>query len=263
MVAHRLEVDFSKVTLGLHESVIYGDRDFEPLYVMPVTFFVSVQNHLENRDNLAMGIDASWRPGHGVELFGAWFFDDLAKLSPSAFSNKFGFQTGLFWVDPLGLKDVDVRAEYVRIEPFVYSHNFDINTYEHYGALLGHPIGPNSDLWHLKVTHRLSAKVMLSGVVEHERQGENLVKADGSIVNVGGNAQLGRRPEDPTVRRFMAGDVEVRTRMGLRVRYEPIRDWALHASYRRSKNKNVLLPTGARAEGVGHAWTATLDANFY
>ena len=137
LAAHRLEVGFSKVTLGIQESVVYGDRGFEPLYVMPVTFFTAAQNHLENRDNLAIGADISWRPGKGLELYGAWFFDDLAKLSPSAFSNKFGLQMGLFWVDPLALEDTDIRAEYVRLEPFVYSHNFDINTYEHYDTLLG------------------------------------------------------------------------------------------------------------------------------
>jgi hypothetical protein len=263
LAAHRLEVDFSKVTVGVHESVIYGDRGFEPLYVMPVTFFVAVQNHLENRDNLAMGIDASWRPAYGVELYGAWFFDDLAKLSPSAFSNKFGLQAGLFWVDPLGVNDVDVRAEYVRLEPFVYSHNFAINTYENYAALLGHSLGPNADLWHLKVTHRLSASMTLSALFERERQGENFTETDGTLVNVGGDAQLGRRPSDPTVRRFMTGDVELRTRLGLQMRVEPIRDWAIQAAYRRIQGSQVPVLSGGRGDTVGHEWTATVDVNFY
>lgn len=263
LAAHRLEIDFSKVTVGIQESVVYGDRGFEPLYVMPVTFFVGVQNHLENRDNLAMGADVSWRPGYGLELYGAWFFDDLAKLSPSAFSNKFGLQAGLFWVDPLGVNDTDVRAEYVRLEPFVYSHNFDINTYEHYDVLLGHSIGPNADLWHLNISHRLSTWVSLSAFFERERQGENTIGPGDDIVNVGGDAQLGRRPTDAPVRDFMAGDVETRTRLGLHVRVEPIRNWALQASYRRVNSKQVWLPSGRRGDGVGQEWTATLDVNFY
>ena len=260
LAAHRLEVDFKNVTLGLHESVIYGDRGFEPLYVMPVSFFVAVQNHLENRDNLAMGVDVSWRPGHGLELYGAWFFDDLAKLSPSAFSNKFGLQAGVFWVDPLGLRDMDVVAEYVRMEPFVYSHNFDINTYEHYAYLLGHPLGPNADLWHVKVTRRLWTGLTFSVLFERERQGENPVDVDGSIINVGGNAQLGRRPTDVPERNFLAGDVDTRTRWGIQARWEPVRNWAVRAMYRRTKNNNVSL---VGRNTVGHAWTATWDVNFY
>lgn len=260
LAAHRLEVDIKNVTLGFHESVIYGDRGFEPLYVMPVSFFVAVQNHLENRDNLAMGVDVSWRPGHGLEFYGAWFFDDLAKLSPSAFSNKFGLQTGLFWVDPLGVQDVDIQAEFVRLEPFVYSHNFDINTYEHYAYLLGHSLGPNADLWHVRVTHRLWTGMTLSVLFERERQGENPVDVDGTVINVGGNAQLGRRPTDVPERNFLAGDVETLTRWGVQVRWEPIRNWAVRAMYRRTKNNTVAV---GGDNTFGHAWTATWDVNFY
>ncbi len=263
LAAHRLEVDFSNVTVGIHESVVYGDRGFEALYVMPVSFFVAVQNHLENRDNLAMGIDVSWRPHNGFELYAAWFFDDLAKLSPSAFSNKFGLQAGLFWVDPFRIQDTDIRAEYVRLEPFVYSHNFDINTYEHYETLLGHRIGPNADLWHIQVTRRFLTWMTVSVLFERERQGENPVNVDGSVVNVGGNAQLGRRPTDLPVRDFMAGDVEIRTRLGLQMNFEPMRDWAIRAVYRRIQNHHVQVLGGTRGNTIGHEWLATLDVNFY
>lgn len=262
LAAHRLEIDFNRVTLGLQESVVYGDRDFEPMYVMPVTFFVGVQNLLENRDNLAMGVDVSWRVKQNLSLYGAWFFDDLAKLSPSAFSNKFGLQTGVFWVDPLRLTDTDVRLEYVRLEPFVYSHNFDVNTYEHYSALLGHRIGPNADLWHVRATHAFAPYLSVSALFERERQGENPVDVHGDVVNVGGNAQLGRRPTDLPVRDFMAGDVETHTRLGIDVVCEPIRNWVLKTTYRRVRHGNIVV-SGGRGDAVMHSWMASLDVNFY
>lgn len=263
LAAHRLEVGFKNVTLGVQESVVYGDRGFEPLYVMPVTFFVAVQNHLENRDNVAMGFDLSWRSASGLELYGACFFDDLAKLSPSAFSNKFGLQTGVFWVDPLGLSDLDIRAEYVRLEPFVYSHNFDINTYEHYSTLLGHRIGPNADLWHVKMVYRFAPWMQAEVLFERERQGENPVEMDGTVVNVGGNAQQGRRPTDVPERIFMAGDVETHRRLGVGIQFMPIHNWNLQMTYKHVQNGNVLLPDDSRGQTIGHAWMMTFDVSFY
>ena len=264
LAAHRLEIDLPRgFTLGLHESVIYGDRGFEPLYVLPVSIFAAAQNHLENQDNLAMGADLSFRPGNGLELYGAWFFDDMMKFSPGAFSNQVAFQVGIFWVDPLGLADADVRAEYVRVEPFVYAHNHHVNTYEHYDALLGHPIGPNADLWHIQGAYRFSPALSARLWAERRRHGENPVNPDGSILNIGGNAQLGRRPTDAPVRQFMSGDVTVRTRLGLGLSFEPVRNWALQTAYARTNGRNVQLPIGVRGPSTGHEWTATLDVHFY
>jgi len=262
LAAHRLEIEFSKVRIGLHEAVIYGDRGFEPLYVLPVSVFVGVQNHLENRDNLMIGADVSVRPIAGLELYGAWFFDDMVKFNFDAFANKFAFQVGLFWVDPVGLADTDVRAEYVRVEPFVYSHNFDINTVEHYDALLGYPTGPNADRWFVRVTHQFAPWLNASVIFDRERQGKNSVQADGSFLNVGGDAQLGRRLDDLRTRDFMSGDVERRTKIGGSAMIEPVRNWMLRLVYQRVSGKNIQLVPGGRGNAVGSVWSAAVDVHF-
>ncbi len=262
LAAHRLEIAFSKVRIGLHEAVVYGDRGFEPLYVLPVTVFAGTQNHLENRDNLAIGTDISARLWPGLELYGAWFFDDMVKFDPGAFANQFALQVGVFWVDPMGLRDTDVRAEYARVEPYVYAHNFDINTFEHYDTLLGYPIGPNADRWFGQVTHRFSPWLNASLRFERERQGENPVNPDGTVVNVGGDAQLGRRLEDARTRDFMSGDVETRQKIGIRIEYEPVGNWVLQIGYVRQVGVNVPL-LGGRGNAVGHEWTVAVDVNFY
>ena len=95
------------------------------------------KNHLGNRDNLVIGGDISARPRPGLEVYAAWFLDDMVKFDPSAFANQFALQLGAFWVDPPGLRDTDLRAEYARVEPFVYAPNFDINTYEHHECPVG------------------------------------------------------------------------------------------------------------------------------
>lgn len=262
LAAHRLEIAFSKLCIGLHEAVVYGDRGFEPLYVLPVTVFAGAQNHLGNRDNLVIGADISLRPRTGLEVYAAWFLDDMVKFDPSAFANQFALQVGAFWVDPLGLRDTDIRAEYARVEPFVYAHNFDINTYEHRDAPLGYPTGPNADRWFGQVTHRFSPSLHASLAFERERQGENPVNEDGTVVNVGGDAQLGRRLEDAQTRAFMSGDVETRTKIAIRIEYAPVRNWVLQTRYTRQAGKNIVLPSG-RGDAVGHEWAATVDVNFF
>ena len=257
LAAHRLEIAFSKVRIGVHEAVVYGDRGFEPLYVLPVAVFAGTQNHLGNRDNLVIGADISAYIRTGLTLYGAWFFDDMVKFDPDAFSNQFAFQVGAFWVDPMGLRDTDVRAEYVRVEPYVYAHNFDINTYEHYDTLLGYPTGPNADRYFAQVTHRFSPSLNASLTFERERQGENPVNPDGTVDNVGGNAQLGRRPQDAPTRDFMSGDVETHQKIGGRVVFAPVRNWTLQVQYQHHR----IITQQSRA--TGHEWTATMDVNFY
>jgi hypothetical protein len=49
--------------------------------------------------------------------------------------------------------------EYVHIEPFVYSHRYAVNTYEHFDALLGYPIGPNADRLHAELSGWVTSSV--------------------------------------------------------------------------------------------------------
>ncbi len=261
IAAHRVEADLSpRIRLGFQEAVIYGDRDFEFLYAPPVSVLTAAQMAVGDRDNLAVGLDLSFRPVRGVQTYLALFMDDLRKFSPGDFSNKLAIQTGVFWVDPFGLRDTDFRAEFVHIEPFVYSHRFNINAFTHFDALLGYPTGPNSDRVWTRLTHRLSPSVSASLSLERTREGENVENTDGTVTNVGGDARQGRRPADPAVRKFMSGTVEKRTRIGADLVFEPVRDLVLSANYRLTR---ASKRGGNREGGSTHDWRVTLDLNFF
>ena len=264
LAAHRLEITFLKgISLGLQEAVVYGDRDPELLYLSPVSVLTAAQSYLGNTDNLMVGVDLSARPGPNLKAYFALTFDDLQKFSPGAFANKYALQAGLLWVDPFRLGDTDLRVEYIRLEPFVYSHNFHINTYEHFDALLGYPLGPNADRIFGQLVHRFSPALSLSFAFDRERQGENSLGPDGSLVNVGGDAAQGRRPTDPATRRFLSGVVETRTRFGIGLTYEPIRDLLFNLRYTTTSAGNVPLPNGSRGDTRFHLWTVTTDFNFF
>jgi len=258
--AHRVEVGItSRVTVGAQEMLIYGDRGVEFAYAIPATFLFATQTFLGDKDNTALGLDVDANVGRGLKLYGALFLDDLSKFEgPGAFSNKFAAQAGFLWVDPGGWRDTEVRGEFTRVEPWVYTHLFNINRYQHHGMLLGHPLGPNSDGVYGEVVHRVTGALSLSLSASRERHGTNPVGPDGTVVNVGGDPDLGQRPgDDVRSKRFLAGVRERRTRVGWTATLEPVLDLFLEAGYRRL----VFEREGVR-QGQ-HEWTVTVSYNFY
>jgi len=264
IAAHRVEVHVTpRVRLGFQEAVIYGDRDFEFLYASPASVLTAAQMAVGDRDNLAVGLDISLRPARRIQTYLALFMDDLRKFSPGDFSNKLAVQAGVFWVDAFGLPDTDLRAEFVHIEPFVYSHRFNINAFTHFDALLGYPTGPNSDRIRTRLSHRFSPSVSAALRLERTRLGENIDNSDGTLTNVGGDARQGRRPEDPAVREFLSGTVEKRTQIDAELVFEPVSDLVLSTTYRLTRERNVSLRAGERGDGSNHDWRITLDLNFF
>ena len=209
LAAHRLEVALRPwLDLGYQEVVVYGDRGPQLAYLNPFMFYQAAQSYLGDKDNLMMGLDLIARPGAGTRLYLAYVVDDLKKLKifSEDFVNKFSFQAGLLWVDVPGLADTDLRGEYVRVEPWVYTHKVPINTFRHFDSPLGHALGPNSDRWSAQLERRVSPTLTAGVELYRTRHGDNEVLADGTIRNVGGDLHLGRRAGDEAeTKKFLDG----------------------------------------------------------
>ena len=263
LVTHRLELAISnRLNVGIHEAVIYGDRSFEAAYAIPVSILVGAQSYAGDTDNLAIGFDVSYRLGGSTLVYGALFFDDLAKFSPSAFSNQVGVQTGIFWVDPLGLKNVDVRAEYARLEPYTYAHNFSINSYTHFDANLGHPIGPNADRVSLHVQAWLTGSLKAWASLARSRQGENY-EINGELVNVGGDPTQGRRPTDEATRTFLSGDRVTETLSELGFEWEASSAIRLRAEGRYHKTHNRPAAAGQISRSKSRSLNLKAELNAF
>lgn len=234
--AHRLEFAIRPdLRIGFQEAVLYGDRGPELVYLNPIMLYLAAQTYLNDKDNVTMGLDLTARPIRNLRVHAALFIDDMRKfqLGKGAFANKLGIQTGGLWVDPLGLRDTDLRIEYVRIEPWAYTHKYPINAYLHYGALLGHPIGPNADLVRAQVAHRFSDALSVRLFAGQTRHGRNEVLPDGTVRNVGGDVSLGYRVGDnDETKVFLDGILERHRELGADVRYRPLPNLHLAASYR-------------------------------
>jgi hypothetical protein len=223
MATHRLEVaPHPIIDIGLHSGVIYADREFEPAYANPVMFFRSAEHYLGDTDNAVMGLDVELKAVKNTKLYGELFLDDLttSKLGSGFYGNKYGITAGLFYVDVFGVSNLDLRAEYTAIRPFVYSHKDTVTTYAHFITPLGHPAGPNSNTLLLKAQYRLSRRWMFDLSFENYRFGANT-----AALNVG------RDPFRP--RNYLTDPETINLLAGVR---HHIQSWQIHAEYEFIRN---------------------------
>ena len=244
LAAHRLEASLTPwLDVGFQEVLVYGDRGPTVTYLNPLMFYWAAQSYQGDKDNLMMGVDVDLHGG-GKRLYLAYVVDDLKKLRVFSddFANKFSLQAGALVVDPLGLDDSDLRLEYVRIEPWIYTHRFPINTFRHFDAPLGHSLGPNSDRWQVQMDHRPHRDLSLRLHLGRARHGYNQLLEDGSIRNVGGDLHLGSSPTDNREnKKFLDGDVERRTELGGSFTMRPWTLFSVTAGYSHEWGKNVPL----------------------
>ncbi len=257
LAAHRLEIALTPwLDLGFQELVVYGDRGLEPSYVNPLMFYWAAQSHLGDKDNLLLSLDLDIHPGRGRRYYLAYLVDDLKKtrIFSDDFANKFSLQAGMLWVDPLGLADSELRAEYVRIEPWLYSHRFPINTFRHFDSPLGHALAPNSDQWQLGLTKRAARDVEFAVHVTRSRHGDNELEEDGTIRNVGGDLHYGWRPGDErATKQFLDGHRVQRTVLAAGLNWRILPDLQLETQYAQEWGRGVPLPP-AWGPAVPLAW---------
>lgn len=208
IAAHRLQINASRfLSLGLYEMIIYGGRSLDPDYLNPLLFLRSVEHYAQDRDNAIMGLDITLYPIRNLKLFGELLIDDLttSRLGTGFFGNKLAFMAGASLEDIGGIANLRLNTEYTRIEPYTYSHKYEINTAQHYGINLGYPQQPNSDTWQVTASCKLMRNIDLELSFQSTRHGTN----PGDTVNVGGDARFPFRDGiDSEKVSFLDGDIE-------------------------------------------------------
>lgn len=256
---HRLEfLPWSWLGLGLSETVIFNGRSFEPAYLNPVMFFRSAEHYLGSPDNMMMGLDFKCTAIKNLKFYGELLIDDITttKLGTDWYGNKLGYSLGTFWVDPIRIDNLDLRVEYTRLRPYVYSHENSLS-YTHYASPLGHPIGPNADDLYFEANYRFSKYARLALFSEFWRHGANLADK-----NVGGNVEQPHRYGDELQTQFLAGILEKRRSYGLNFSYELFEGCYFQAAYQFSIVKNATLKSGLRGDIEGHGLSLSLGMNY-
>lgn len=250
LAGHRLEIRPTKsLRLSVNETVVYGNRDVEFLYANPFIPIIIAERHVGNKDNNMVSFDASWFvPKARLKLYGEVLFDDFsfAKNLFNDFVNKWGVLFGMYWVDPLGWQNTDLRVELIRIQPFVYSHRDPVNTYSNYNNSIGHWLGPDADDWYIELRRRLNKNVMLGISWERRRRGQN-------------DINFGERPEDRRIE-FLTEPVEKSLFYSVSVEWQVMRDLFVTARYNYIQTDNLRRVAGN--DQNNHRLLLTMSLNY-
>ena len=214
MAAHRLEVRVAPwLFIAGSESVIYGNRGIEIQYMNPIMPYHVAEHHMGDRDNNTMSFDFTAYPLKNVKTYFELFLDDynLSKNAFKHYGNKFAFLLGGFWVHPFSIRNADIRLEYTRVEPYVYTHHDSINVYTNYDQSIGHWLGPNADDWFFELNFLPHRDIKLSLTYEHIRRGEGSLFDPHDVT-------------DGTEKHFLKGIIEKQHHIGCRFVGQVLRD---------------------------------------
>jgi hypothetical protein len=153
---HRLGINIGKrVNLGIFEAIVAGrDPKFYPNssrldlgYLNPLIFYRSLEQNSGSPDNASLGLDVKYIPNRSLLFYGQVFLDEFLLKEVQAqkgwWGNKYAFQLGGKYIDVLGVKNLDLQAEFNFVRPYTYTHRSDYTSYVHYSQPIAHPLGAN------------------------------------------------------------------------------------------------------------------------
>ena len=155
IAAHRVEWrPWESLTLAFSESVVYGGKSIETIYLMPFVLYFSAEHFLGDADNTQMHGDITWEPSPDLKLYAAMFMDDWEVLMTfdKVNRNHFGWQAGTRLGSLLKTGD-KLIIEGAWTDHRIYRHRYIINDYYSGSYLrnvsrvypIGHWMGPHAE----------------------------------------------------------------------------------------------------------------------
>ena len=236
LAVHRFELSFPKVLdLGFQEMVVYSNRAPDLAYLNPLMLFESAQRARGDRDNMFWLFDIRTHFLENLELTGSILYDDfnLPDLFSDKWSDRYGWQAGMYYADMFGIRNTALTVEYTRIQPYVFSHGRSReDSYTSQGRLIGASIGPNADNMMFGVNYWPLRNLTFSVRVNFMRKGLNIVDSTGALVrNVGGDVFAPHRDTDPEMIRFLDGNLEKMRTIQLSAVWEIVNQWWIQLQY--------------------------------
>jgi hypothetical protein len=154
MATHHLSLNLGKnFNIGLFETILF-QRDsgharsgFDPNYLNPVIFYKSVENGLNSTDKAIIGVNYKYNFLRHFSLYGQLVISEFVLnqlVNDSGWMhNKYAVQTGIKYVDVLGIKNLDLQAEYNLARPFQYTSYNSAQSFSNFRQFMAHPLGAN------------------------------------------------------------------------------------------------------------------------
>lgn len=230
---HRLGFNITDYfQLGLGEFIIYSDRPLDFAYLNPFNFYKSAEHSGSDRDNSLIFIDGSAVLTKGLKFYADILIDDIdfSKIGKGWYGNQFSYTAGLSGSLFYSYLPLNFNTEYRRTEPYVFTHRLLRNNFTDAGYPLYENNLPNSEMIYMELSHNFNHRLFSSISIRYTIHGDNPVQPDGSVINVGGDVNLGHRISDKETVNFLSGYREYFRNFSAIVGYEPFNNILL--SYR-------------------------------
>ncbi len=140
---------FKRLHFSIGNSIVYGDMDVQPAYLIPFAFYKSIVHSTHWRisfQNNAMYINISSRQIKHLHLYATYFIDEFSikRVSDPDRYNFTGFKGG-FSINDWPLPNVYLGGEYTFSNPITFLHDEPTTTFESNLYNLGHYLTDNAE----------------------------------------------------------------------------------------------------------------------
>lgn len=189
MAMHHLSINITpKLQVGVFEAIIFNRIDtlaqrnrngyFDFRYLNPIIFYRSIEQQAGSPDNANIGADIKYYFAKRFMVYAQVMVDELViaevRRGNGWRGNKHALQLGGKYIDVLGVKNLDLQAEFNVVRPFTYSHNFKYSEYSNYNQPLAHPLGANFREWIGIVRYQPLARLQVVGKLITALQGKDI-----------------------------------------------------------------------------------------
>jgi hypothetical protein len=143
MAIQTIVLNTEKISFGVGNTIIYGDRSFDIAYATPLALYKVMDNKKHARDNGLFFIFADIRPSAGINLYANILYDDIknSRFTTSKWMSYSAYQAGvLYQFENIPL---EIGVEGTAVGPSTYGHKSRTLTYIHDGQMLGPSHGSN------------------------------------------------------------------------------------------------------------------------
>ena len=174
MAAQMLEASVANgVNAAVGESEIYGGRNPELIYLIPVMFYFAAEHYNTDQDNKQVFGSVDVTSLKNYDFYASLFIDEItiAQIFNAAQQrNQVGVTLGTRAYD-LFFPNTDILIEYTRTNPWVYNHKYPDVTYQSSQYDLGDWIGQNADDLDLEANYRPYRALKVGLAFESLRKG--------------------------------------------------------------------------------------------
>lgn len=225
---HRFGFNPSRhLNLGLGEMIIYANRNIDFAYLNPFNFYKSAEHANQDRDNTFLFFDLQNNSFNKLKLYSTILIDDIdfGKIGKGWYGNQTLLSIGAYSSQLYYLIPLDLELQYIKIDPYVFSHRIYDNNFTNSNFNLGSVLEPNSSSTSINIYYRPHYRVNINLGFSYTVHGANTISDNGEIINYGGDINLGHRVNDSEEVYFLQGEKEIFREYHFKTEIEPIKSW--------------------------------------